>query len=240
MSPPQLSGYTPVAHIVNPVVVNLIHSFRNKFNFASFNNLAGTSSHVAHLNKPLRLYKWLNCSSTSIMSTYHMSMRNCLYKKSLSFKVFKNCLSCLISVHSMITSIRTVNSSVIIHNIYLFKVMSLTNLKVVRVMSRCNLNTTSSELLIYIRICNNRNLSVNKRKKKSLTNDISISLIIRINGNCSITQKCFRTSCSYLNKSSFFSNYWIINMPEMSFLLFMYNLCIRNSGLTNRTPVNNT
>ena len=150
MSPPELSGDTPVTDVIKPVIINLIHSFRNKFYLAGFNNLASTSCHLIHLYKPLRFDEWLNCCSASVVCSYLMSMRYYLYQKTLSLKILQHCLTCLISVHTMISCFRTIDSSIIIHDIYLFKVMSLTNLKVVRVVSRCNLNASCSELLINI------------------------------------------------------------------------------------------
>ena len=97
--------------------------------------------------------------------------------------------------------------------------MSFTNLKIVRIVSRSNLNNTSSEFLINIAVCDNRYLSICKWKVYFLSNKICISFIIRINSKCRITKKCLWTSSSYLYISSFFTNYRIIDMPEMSCLL---------------------
>ena len=59
--------------------------------------------------------------------------------------------------------------------------MSLTNLEIVRVMCRCNLNYTCTEFLINIRVCNNRYCSVCKWKFNFLSNKVCVSFIIRIN-----------------------------------------------------------
>ena len=169
-----------------------------------------------------------------------MSMWHNLYQKAECLKVCYHCLSCLVAVHTLILSAKGIDGSVIIQYINLLKIVTLTNLKVVRIMGRCNLNTACSELLINIIICNNRNLSVGKRKLKHLTNDILISVIIRINSYRGITKKGLRTGSCYLHESAFLTNYRVVNVPEESRLLLVNNLSIRNRSLTHRTPVSYT
>ena len=149
-----------------------------------------------------------------------------LNQKSLCIKVSYHSFSCFVSVHTGILSAKIVNCSIIIKYVNLWKVMSFTNLKIVRIVSGSNLNNTSSEFLINIAVCDNRYLSICKWKVYFLSNKICISFIIRINSKCRITKKCLWTSSSYLYISSFFTNYRIIDMPEMSCLLLVFNLCI--------------
>ena len=149
-----------------------------------------------------------------------------LNQKSLCIKIIYHSFSCFVSVHTGILSAKIVNCSIIIKYVNLWKVMSFTNLKIVRIVSRSNLNNTSSEFLINIAVCDNRYLSICKWKVYFLSNKICISFIIRINSKCRITKKCLWTSSSYLYISSFFTNYRIIDMPEMSCLLLVFNLCI--------------
>ena len=115
--------------------------------------------------------------------------------------------------------------------------MTASNLKVVRIMCRCDLYTAGSEFFVNILISNYRDLSVCKRQLQHLANQILVSLIFRIYCNCSITQKCLRTCGCDLNETSFLSYDGIIDVPEKSVLVLMHNLCIRNRGLAYRTPV---
>lgn len=59
--------------------------------------------------------------------------------------------------------------------------MSLTNLEIVRVMCRSNLNYTCTEFLVNIRISNDRYCSVCKWKFNFLSYKVCVSFIIRIN-----------------------------------------------------------
>ena len=65
--------------------------------------------------------------------------------------------------------------------------MALSNLKVIWIMGRCDLNTAGTKLLVYILICNNRDLAVGLRQFQHLSNNVLVTVIIRINSNCSIT-----------------------------------------------------
>ena len=118
--------------------------------------------------------------------------------------------------------------------------MSFTNLKVVRVMSRCNLNNTCTEFHINIFIGYNRDFSVDKRKHYLLANDVLVSVIVRVYGNCSITKHCLRTCSCKFNISSRLPNDFVFHVPKMARLVLMNNFSVRNRSLTDRTPVNDT
>ena len=123
--------------------------------------------------------------------------------------------------------------------------MTLSDLKVVRVMCRSNFNYTGTKFHINIGIGNNRKLTVYNRKKKLLANEILITVIIRVYGNCGITQHGFRTCGCELDKlrcayASIVLNQRILNVPEMACLLLILYLGIGNGGITYRTPVDNT
>ena len=118
--------------------------------------------------------------------------------------------------------------------------MTLANLKVIRVVCRCDLNDTGSKFHIYILVCNNRNLTVHKRKHNGLADDILVTIICRIDSHCGISQHGLRTGRSKFYISARLSNDLVFHMPEMSCLLYVLYLCIRNRGLADRTPVDDT
>ena len=166
-----------------------------------------------------------------------MSVRNCLHKKALCFKVFEHCLSCLVAVHAVIACTRTADGRVVIHYIYLGQIVSLTYLKVVRIVGRCDFYAACSELLIYIRVRNNRYLTVDKRKHKCLSYYILITLILGIYSNSGISEQSLRSGGGYLDKASFLAHYGVVDMPEVTLLLLMYNLSVGDGGLAHRAPV---
>ena len=97
------------------------------------------------------------------MSTDIMRMRNHLHKKAHFLKILDHDLSCLITIHTEVFA-RYADRCIIIHDTDLRKVMASSDLKVIRIMGRCDLYAAGTKFLIYIFIRNNRDLSVCKRK----------------------------------------------------------------------------
>ena len=240
MSPPDLSGNTPVTDVFKPVQINLIKTLRYKLKLTGLNRFNRRFCKLFHADEPLLFHHWLNRCMTSVMSSYIMRMRNNLHKISLLFKISNHCFSCLVAIHARIFStIFLIDRCIIIHHIDLWKIVTFSNFKVIWIMRRCDLHSAGSEFFIYIIICNDWNLTICQRKNTFLSYDIFVSLIIRMYCNRSIAKHSLRTSCCDL-KVVICSNDWIFDMPEASFLLFMLNLGIRKRSLTYRTPVDNS
>ena len=123
--------------------------------------------------------------------------------------------------------------------------MSLSYLKVVRVMTRCDFYNTGTKFHIDIIVLYNRNGFIDDWEPYFTAVKVCITLIVRINCNGCIAEHCLRTCrCEFQKLSrrrlSVLINEWIFDMPEMSGLIFILNLCIGNGCITNRTPVDNT
>ena len=160
------------------------------------------------------------------MCSYVVAVWNDLYKKTQCVKVCHHLLSCLVTVHTCVLAAKLVDGRVIVQYIDLLKVMALSNLEIVRVMGRCDLYTACSKLFVNVWICDDRDLSVCERQLQHLSHYICISLIVRIYGNGCISEKCLRSCCCYLDKSSRLPNYRIVDVPEIAVLLLVDNLCI--------------
>ena len=132
--------------------------------------------------------------------------------------------------------------------------MSLANSIIIMVMSRCDFDTSCSELTVHHGITNNHYFSIrNERMHHLSTNQIFEARIFRMNCHTSITQHSFNSSGSNLNKFSgvifqriFESN----NNSKLHFLFIprhfnqspfvdidMFHLNIRNSSFKDCRPV---
>ena len=118
--------------------------------------------------------------------------------------------------------------------------MAFSNLKVVRVMCRCDLYAAGSEFLVNIGIRNDRDLTVYDRKQQLLSDDVFVTLIIRVYRNRRITEHRLRSGRRDLHKSAFLADDRIVDMPEKSILLLMFYFRVRNGCLADRTPVDDT
>ena len=242
VTPPELSGNTPVSDIVCPVEVGLFHSLRDQLDVPVLYSFYCGLDQFIHPDKPLLLDHGLDGCLTSVMGTYIMSIIFNPYKESHLIQFLYNGLSCCITVHTAELAAVFIDGGIIIQNIDLRQIVTLSNLKVIRVMGRCDLNYTGTKLSVNISICNDRDLSVDNREHQLLSNDILISVIIGMDCYCSITKHGLRSCSRKLKEScgaygSVILDQRVLDMPEMACLLFIFYLGIRNGGITYRTPV---
>ena len=114
VSPPELTGNTPVTDILQPVKICLVKTCRNKLKVSVVQSLDGSFCHFAHFYKPLWLDHRLYGCTAAVMGTNTVVMRNNLYKKSLLFQVFYHGLTCLVAVHACVFSAKAVDGCIII------------------------------------------------------------------------------------------------------------------------------
>ena len=176
----------------------------------------------------------------AVMCADAVNMLNNLHEQAQVFELLYDRFSRFITVHTLVLSAICVDRRIIVHDVDLRKIMTLADLKIVRVMCRRDLYATGTELFINIRICHNRDLAVYDWQDQCLSDQILITLILRIDCNSGIAKHRFRTGGRDLNISAFFACDRIFNMPEMSGLLLMLYFGIGNRCLAKRTPVDDT
>ena len=104
VSPPQLSGDTPVADTFQPVEICLSEALRNKGKAAVLKGLNGRLSHLLHLYKPLLLHHGLYRGLAAVMGSYVMGVGNHLDQQALGLQISHNGLPGLVAVHTKIWS----------------------------------------------------------------------------------------------------------------------------------------
>ena len=114
--------------------------------------------------------------------------------------------------------------------------MTPANFKIVKIMSRCNLNSARPLLGIRIFICNNRYLTPSKRQHNHLADKIAITLIIGVNSNSHIAKHRFRAGCCNCDHSVHILHR-IMELPHFAVHVFLFNFEIRNRCLEFRIPV---
>ena len=139
---------------------------------------------------------------------------------SLILQILYNSLSRLITVHPRVLAAIFIDRGIIVHNINFLKAVTLSDLKVIRVMCRSHLHGSGSEFFVNIRICDDRNFLIYKWKHRFLSDNIRIALILRIDNNRRISKHRFRTGCRD-HKASVRTYDRVADMPEMSRLFFM-------------------
>ena len=72
MSPPDLTGNTPVLDILEPVQINLVKTLRYKPQLSCLQCIDRRFCKVFHLNEPLLLDHWLYGCVAAVMCSYIM------------------------------------------------------------------------------------------------------------------------------------------------------------------------
>ena len=237
--PPELAGNTPVLDVVQPVFIGFPVIFRDKRQLSSVVGVQRRLSHLLHADKPLGLNHRLHCCVAAVMRPNRMGMRNHLHQKPLFFQILHHDPARLIAVHAGIFSAPVIHGGIVVQNIDFFQPVPLSHLKIIRIMRGSNLHTACPELLIDILIGNDRDLPVCKRKLQHFSDQMTVSFILRIYSNGSITQKSFRTSRCYFYIVTRLADNRIVDVPEETVLVHMLHFRIGQRRLALRTPVDN-
>ena len=239
MSPPKLPGDIPVAEILHPSEVGLSPTLWVEGNLTVFNYLCCRLFELIDGNKPLLREPWLQRSATAVAVHNGVIKVFNVIKQTVLFKPSNNSLTSLISVKTRELTIAVNNNGMLIKNVNLLKVMSLTHSKVVRVMSWGYFNKTSTKACINMPVRENWNLSVNNGQNNGLSNKISLFWVLRRNSYARITQHGLWTSSSYGNVFNAINRLfeWVAQVPKMALLVSVLCLIVRDRSLAMRTPV---
>ena len=157
-------------------------------------------------------------------------------KGALRLKIFNDLLAARIAIHTAVLAPAVRDMTVVRHNVYDFKIMAQTYFIVVRVVSGSNFNYARTELDINIFIGNNRYFPMNDRENKRFADDILIALVIGVDSNGSIAEHGLRSCGGKLNIAASVLER-IAKMPEMTCLILILDLSVRDGGAAVRAPV---
>ena len=239
MTPPKLTGNTPIADIFHPVGVGLAETLGNELCLALIYNTQRFFGKGFHLHKPLGGDDWLNIIMAAVAGANIVRVILNLNKVSLRFQIGYNSLTGLIAIHTLILSAILVHNSVVIQHADHFQIMAQTNLEVVGVVGRCHFHAAGAEFHLSVVISNNGNFLIHKRENHLFAYDSGIALIVGVDANATVTQHRFRTGSGNDHFTAAVSQ-GIANMPQMPGLIHILYFSIRQSSYAVRTPVDNT
>ena len=190
----------------------------------------GEEAEVVH-----SLAKWKRLA----LKRYGFSVGNGLYKVSHSLKVSNQRLAALVSVHALILSCICVHGSVIVHNLDLLEVVSLTYKEVVGVVCGSYLNAARTEADLNVIVGNNGNFSAYYGENESLADEVLHILILGVNGNGGIAEHGLGTGgCNF--DIAVLALDRVLDVPEVTGLILVLYLSVRKRGKAVRAPVDNS
>ena len=150
MPPPELAADAPVADIVCPVVVDLIHALRDQLDLAFLHCLHRRFNQLVHLHEPLFLNHRLNGRLTAVMGAYVVGIVLDPHEKPFFFQLLHDLFPRLVAVKPCIFAAVFIDGGIIVHDIDFRQIVAFPDFKVVRVMGGRNLHDTCPELHVHI------------------------------------------------------------------------------------------
>ena len=228
VTPPKLPGDIPVTEILHPGEVGLSPTLWVEGNLTVFNYLCCRLFELINGNKPLlREPRLKSCAAAVAMHNRVIKVFNVI-KQAMLFKPSNNSLASLIPIKTRKLTVAVNNNSMLIKDVDLLKIVSLTHSKVIRVMSWSYLNKTGTKACVNMPVRENWNLSINNGQNNGLSNKISLFWILRRNSHASIAQHSLWTSSCYGNVFNAINRLfeWVTQVPKMALLVSVLCLII--------------
>ena len=188
MTPPKLSWNAPVSQSANPSVPSLLFFSRNNFEFLIFHSFDHRSGNLWAVYIPLRLNHRLDHILRPLACSQSHFMILLILPWAYFFQLFLNDSSAFESFHSSKLSAVFVDVPIFCENVNELKLMSLTTGIIVRIMSRCNFDSSCSKVHFHKIVSNYNNFTFwDQGVNQLFSYQVFISLIIWMNSYSHIT-----------------------------------------------------
>ena len=180
MSPPQLTGDTPVTDFFQPVEISLFEPFRYELQITLLYRLDGRLGQFFHCHEPLVRQHRFDDRMAAVAFAHRNDLLFRLHQITGRIQIRHPGLPAFIPVHTCIFAGKLIHSCILVDAGRTRQTGPLTDLKVVRVVSRRDLYRTGSLFRIRIDVCDNWNFLSNQRQDYLLADHILISFIGRM------------------------------------------------------------
>ena len=239
MTPPQLTGDTPVVYILHPAGIGLGEALRNKLDLALVDDTDCILCERCHLDEPLCGGNRLDNRTAAVAGADIVLVILDLNQGSCCIQICDDLLAAFHTVKTLVLAAVFIDGGIVVEYQNLLQIMALTHLEVVRVMARRNLNAAGTELHLNVLVCEDRDLTVHQRQNRLLADQMGIALIVRVDGYTGIAHIGLRTGgCD--NQGFIRARNRIADVPQLAVLLLVLNLGIRQRRDAVRAPVDDT
>ena len=239
VTPPKLTGDTPVKDIVHPVEVILGKALGNKVDVTALHSLNGGLGKGLHLDEPLVAGHGLHSGAATVANAYVVIVRNHLYKITLCLKICNQRLAAGVAIHALVLAGIGIHGGVVVHHLDLLQLVTLTYQEVIGVVRGGDLYATGTKADLHIVIGNNGDLSANHGQNEGLADEVLHILILGVHGNGGITEHGLGTGGGNLHEAVLALD-GILDMPEVAGLILVLDLGVGKSREASGTPVDDT
>ena len=191
VSPPKLTRDAPIADILHPVEIVFLESLGDELYPAVAHCVDRGTRKRLHFDEPLKRSLRLDSGSAAVAGADIVNMILDGDKAALLLEIGDDLLSRLISVHSRVSRIVVGDLRVVGEHIENLEPVTLADLEVVGVVSGSDLHAARSEIALDILVGDNGDSSADKREDEHFSDDVLITLVVRVNRNRRIAEKGF-------------------------------------------------
>jgi len=193
VAPPELAGNAPVADVLHPVQIDFRESLRNEADLPVFGRLDGRSGQGLHLHEPLAGKHRLNDGAAAVAVADGVGMVLCLQEGVFRFQVPHDFFTALVTVQTPVARPGLfAHLSLLVDDDDLGQLVTPAHFKVVGVVGRGDLHRAAAEGGVDILVGNNRHLAANQGKEQGFSDQVFISLILRVHRHGDVTEHGFR------------------------------------------------
>ncbi len=194
MTPPELTGDTPVLDILKPVLVGVLIFLRIELDVVVHHWRQRNICKMLHAEEPLERETWLDSGVWVALRVAHLVgvVLNTLHQSCL-FEVFCYLLAAVEAVHTYIEWRLLGNRSVGIEDIDGLKIVGLAKHIVVGVVGRSNLQASCTKLNIHISVFDDRNHTTYKGYDDLTALEPLVLRVFRVDTHSGVTHDGFWT-----------------------------------------------
>ncbi len=240
--PPQLARNTPILDIFQPLIVDMRPVLRHEPDLAACNHRQALFGQTFHRQIPLIGQHRFNDGMGTISTRNHQFMRTSFDQQPLCLKIGNYFLSGIETIQplKLCWSI-VIDPAIQCKNIERDQFVPQSDLIVVEIMCRGNFYATGTKSRINITICDDRDRAFGQRQTQMTSDQVTITLVFRMNRNRHIPQHGFRAGSgndqSLMLTTSFLLFERIKDMPERTLFFNRNHFQIRDCCLQYRIPV---
>ena len=242
MAPPELTGDTPVLDALQPVQIDLFKTFRDMSELAVLRDLDRRFREFFHLYEPLLGYHILDDRMAAIAGSHRDDLFFGLDQITGSFQIGYPVFPAFVTVLTLVFSCQRVHRRVLVDAGNDRQSRTLSDLEVVRVVRRSDLDRAGTFFRIRIRVGDDRDLLADQRQDDFLADDRLVAFIIRMDRDGLIGEHGLRSGCrdddTVEIRGRLYSR--IFEIPILAVLVFVFDFRIRKRRTALRTPVDQT
>ena len=166
--------------MIRPIKIDGFGSFRDQADRSILHRLHCRLDQFIHLDKPLFFDKGLHRRVTSLMGAHIMRVLFRTNEKTHLLQFFDNLLAASVPIHPLKTTAVFIDRRVVVQNIHFRQMMTLSDFKVIRIMTGGDLHHSGAEFSVHIFIRDNRYLPLCKGQPYKPSLIRTIAFVLRI------------------------------------------------------------